>query len=227
MTEKASTPEKTRGRPRAAGLDEAILDAAIRIMSRDGFEKMTFDAIVTEVGTTRPTIYRRFKTKAELAVAAIAHIRGAFPIVETGDIRSDLIAHLNAFQDRVSQPFAITMLGTVLAEEFHHPDLLALYRKHMVAPRRERVRACLTRGIESGALPPSSEPLIEDAVTMMIGSYYAHYVAGGDPKEGWAERVVDVILDGLTKTSPVVSTIVDPKCAAREIKDRSRKKIGV
>jgi len=45
----------------------AILDAATRILTRRGFALMTMDDVATEVGVSKPSLYKHFKSKEELA----------------------------------------------------------------------------------------------------------------------------------------------------------------
>jgi hypothetical protein len=97
----------------------------------------------------------------------------------------------------------MSLLGTVLAEEHETPELLALYREHVVRPRRQAVRAVLERARERGELRADAD--LDLAVTMLIGAYYAQYLAGDPFPPDWAERGVDAILRGmLPRSAPVI-----------------------
>jgi AcrR family transcriptional regulator len=47
--------------------EDAILDAATRILTNRGFDLMTMDEVATEVGVSKPSLYKHFKSKEELA----------------------------------------------------------------------------------------------------------------------------------------------------------------
>ena len=47
--------------------EDAILDAATRILTSRGFDLMTMDDVATEVGVSKPSLYKHFKSKEELA----------------------------------------------------------------------------------------------------------------------------------------------------------------
>lgn len=47
--------------------EDAILDAATRILTNRGFDLMTMDDVATEVGVSKPSLYKHFKSKEELA----------------------------------------------------------------------------------------------------------------------------------------------------------------
>jgi len=78
----------------------------------------------------------------------------------------------------------MAMLATV-AEEHYTPELLRQFRRHLVAPRRARLRSLLE---QLGVVDP------ELAASMLVGSYYAQYLAGGRVPRDWAERAVAALL---------------------------------
>mgnify|MGYP002145074998 CR=1 FL=1 len=47
--------------------EDAILDAATRILTNRGFDLMTMDDVATDVGVSKPSLYKHFKSKEELA----------------------------------------------------------------------------------------------------------------------------------------------------------------
>ena len=190
MTESLRKP----GRPRRTGLDEAILEAALAELGRVGYPRMNLDAVAQAAGTTKPTIYARYPSKAALATAALESLRLATPRIPTGDTRADLIAELTLYRAGTLRPNGMTMLGAVLAEEHETPELLALFREHVVLPRRENLRRILLAGVASGQIRNDAD--LETAITMMIGSLYATYLAGRPVWANWPERVVDAWLKG-------------------------------
>jgi AcrR family transcriptional regulator len=188
----ASGPRRA-GRPRREGLGEAILDAAVAEMSRVGFVRMSMDAVASRAGTTKPTIYSRFPSKAQLATAALEHMRRRTPREPpTGDVREDLIRELTLFREGALRPYGMTMLGVVLAEEHETPELLALFRRHVIGPRRENLRRILRAGREAGQIAADAD--IELGITMMVGSLYSAYTAGRAPGRDWPRKVVDAWL---------------------------------
>ncbi|MGE4368299.1 MAG: TetR/AcrR family transcriptional regulator [Burkholderiaceae bacterium] len=47
--------------------EDAILDATTRILSTKGFDLMTMDDVAMEVGISKPSLYKHFKSKEKLA----------------------------------------------------------------------------------------------------------------------------------------------------------------
>jgi AcrR family transcriptional regulator len=175
-----------------------VLQAAFQLIARHGYARTSIDAIAAAAGVTKPSIYLRFPGgKAEVATKALAHARDRRTVPETGETRADLIAHLRYFRTGVSRPFGMTMIGTVLAEEHDTPQLLAFFRRHVVEPRRAMLRAVLARARERGEFRPDAD--IEMGAQMLVGAYYAQYLAGVPFREGWDERAVDAVLMGLRR----------------------------
>jgi AcrR family transcriptional regulator len=181
-----------RGRPRTAGLDEAIVEAALDEMSRVGYARMSVDAVAQRAGTTRPTIYTRYPSKAALATAALESMRRRTPRELTGNTRADLIAELTLFRTGALRPHGMSMLGAVLAEEHETTDLLDRFRTHVVRPRRQNLIRILRAGVATGQIRSGAD--LELGVAMMIGSLYATYVEGRRVPASWPERVVDAWL---------------------------------
>jgi AcrR family transcriptional regulator len=184
-----------RGRPRSEAADRAILEAALALMAREGYARMSVDAVALQAGVGKPTLYLRYPSKAALATAALAHAREQTAPKETGDTRADLVALLRHFRAGVERPFGMALIGTVLAEEHHTPELFAQFQKRLVEPRRQMLRGVLERARARGELAPEAD--LETAVNMLVGSYYAGYLASGRGPRDWPERTVQLILGGL------------------------------
>jgi AcrR family transcriptional regulator len=182
------------GRPRREGLDQAILDAALAEIGRVGYSGMSLEAVARAAGTTKPTIYARFPSKVALASAALESLRLRTPRHPSGDVRADLIAELSLFRNGALRVNGMTLVGAVLVEEQQNPEFLKQFRKRVVNPRRRNLRAILLAGRDSGQLDPHVD--VELAITMMIGSLYAAYVAGTPTRNDWPQRVVDAWLRG-------------------------------
>ncbi|EFO80585.1 transcriptional regulator, TetR family [Oscillochloris trichoides DG-6] len=191
----ATETERGPGRPREPAVDRRILDAALRLMAQSGYVRMTMDQVAALADVTKATIYRRYPSKIQLALAAIASYCDQAPPVYTGDTRSDLIAQMENFRHGLDRPHGMAMLGTVLAEEHATPELLARFREYLVAPRRTAIRVLLERACNRAELHPNAD--LELAENMLVGSYYAHYLAGYPFPADWATRVVDAVLAGI------------------------------
>jgi AcrR family transcriptional regulator len=188
---------RSPGRPREPETDQRVLDATFRLMAQQGYVRMSMDAVAAEAGVTKPTVYRRWPGKIELALAAlVAYCDASRPPV-VGDTRADLIAEMEHFRRAISRPHGMSLLGTVLAEEHETPELLAAFREYLVVPRRRALRAILDAAQEHGEFRLGADVAL--AVNMLVGAYYAQYLADAPFAEDWSDRVVDAVLAGLQR----------------------------
>jgi hypothetical protein len=88
----------------------------------------------------------------------------------------------------------MALLGSLLAEEDRHPELLHRFRTRLVEPRRQRVRAALAAGVAAGELPVQLD--LDAAVNMLIGAFYARYVSGKPIPKHWPESLLRIIWPG-------------------------------
>ena len=187
------------GRPRDQAIDDAVLAAAREHLARHGYEAMSVAAVAADAGTTRPAVYRRWPTKADLAVAAIASLPEAAPQPRTGDHEADLRAELAAFARGVGRPGGVSLVGAML-QDGTDPELRARYRELVVAPRRARLRAIVADAVADGTLPADAD--VELAVASCTGSYYALALAGRAPGRGWAARMARHVLAPAGRAQP-------------------------
>jgi AcrR family transcriptional regulator len=195
---KPDTLTPNSGRPRLPETDKAIMDATLRLLATKGYARMSIDNVAAEAKVGKPTIYLRYKDKADLATAAIAQIHFEGALTDTGDTRADLLAQLRTLQETVESTIGMQLIGTFLAEEQHTPELIALFRERIVLPRRQIVRQVLERGKAQGQIRPEVDSAI--AIEMMIGSYYARYLAGENLDKNWPEQVVNFIWPMISST---------------------------
>src|SRR5215207_6564595 len=84
------------GRKRDHTRDAEILDAAIDVLAETGYDGMTVDMVAARAKAGKATLYRRWPSKADLVLDAVACMKaaevdpGALP--DTGTLRGDLIA---------------------------------------------------------------------------------------------------------------------------------------
>jgi AcrR family transcriptional regulator len=189
------TAARLPGRPRSTAVDEAILAAARAELAERGYARMSVDAVAARAGVSRPTVYLRHPTKAELATAAIASMRVQPRPAPSDDVRADLVAHLRLLRAGLERPYGMAMLGTMLAEEHDTPELLKLFRERLVEPRRRELRAVLEAARARGELLDGAN--VDVAVNALVGALLARYLAGDTLGGRFVTTVVDTVLDGL------------------------------
>lgn len=127
-----------RGRPRDPAVDEAILDAALQLFIEDGPEKATIEAIAARAGVTRPTVYRRWKDRDALLVAAIARVRekAERPLAAGTSSLEDVLAWMTeAIPSALAEPASRSLLARLIGASPDRPELLERYWTEVLGPR--------------------------------------------------------------------------------------------
>jgi AcrR family transcriptional regulator len=195
-------PKKIGVRPRVDGeREDQILDAAIALLARVGYDRLTMDAIAAESKAGKATLYRRWSTKSSLVVDAILRSKKALqvPEVDTGSLREDLIAmacsHGGLSDDRSAQ----IMAGIVTALH-HDPDFAAEFRTRVIQPKLEASRAVFERARARGEITADLDlDLLSPALAGII--MHRSFVLGIPADDKTVTQVVDeIILPAATRS---------------------------
>jgi AcrR family transcriptional regulator len=181
-------PVQTKaGRPRDPSLDRAILAAAGRQLGELGYARMSLESVAAAAGTTVPSLRRRYRNKAELAAAVIGSLRVEEPPASAVTPRAHALAILENFHRNLRAVPALAILGSLLAEEERHPELLHLFKTRLVEPRRALLRQALAAGDLGGSAD------LDALTSMLIGSFYGRYVTVAGIPDDWPARVLSAI----------------------------------
>ena len=171
------------GRPRDAALDEAIILAARERLVRDGYSRMTIGDIAADANVTRPTLYRRWKSKLDLVVDALDYgfrKQGDMYTADLGRLegREALVEAVRRVDPAYYNPDAMVLMGNFAGEAIRTPELLGILRRHAVEPRVALVERVLGQLRDSGAVRADIDA--RTIATMCFGAYFAAFYRGGD-----------------------------------------------
>ena len=183
---------RPRGRPLDPEIDDAIVSAAVAQFLEHGLQRMTVPGVAAAAGVAKTTVYRRYPTPTQLALAAIGRLNRSDPAPDTGSARGDLVALLEVVRQRIDP----TVTATVLVEAQTHPEVLEAARTNMITPAVERFRRVLHTGVSRGELKPDLD--VDRAADAFLGSFFMHFYERGRPGPEWPEEVVRVLYPGLT-----------------------------
>jgi AcrR family transcriptional regulator len=178
--------------------DDDILEATREMLIEQGVHGLTVEGVAARAGVAKTTIYRRYRSKHELALAVLLDmVEQIVAVQDVGDTRAELIA----FVDGGVRVLESTLMGRVmrgLVSDFAtDPELGRAFREQVVSVRQAEVRRLLDRGIERGDLKPGANyDLVHELLFGPV--YYRLLLSGGELDSGLAERVVDAVLPGLT-----------------------------
>ena len=155
------------GRPRSAQVHQAILDAAVALFIKDGFEEMNIKAVAARAGTGKTTIYRRWPSMEDLVIDAIAQVLATAPTTDTGGVREDLRRLGRELHALMSSSATGGVFPRMAAEVARRSRLGRLYGQRVIGPRRAAFAEALRHGIQRGELPPDTD--VELAIDLLVG----------------------------------------------------------
>jgi len=197
--ENPTSKRPRRGRPRNPAVEEDVLQATLDELAERGFSGMSIDGIAARSGVSKPSIYRRWANKAELAIAALTMLVASEEPL-TGDVATDIAVQLQSAYRNLRISGGVPLIGTVLAEMERHPELLETYRAALLEPRRAAVRKLLEQAQREGHVRGDAD--LDEATLVLLGSIFIQNLADEPFRDNWARPVVQLVLRGLA-TAPV------------------------
>jgi AcrR family transcriptional regulator len=151
-------PAHKLGRKRDLTRDPEIMDAALEVLSEEGYDGMTMEMVANRAKAGKATVYRRWASKADLVIDSIACIKNADidfdNLPDTGTLRGDMIAMMrpHSIKDGENKMKIMAGLVSMIAR---NPDLADTAMLAMVEPRAKVNRIFFQRAIERGEIKPT------------------------------------------------------------------------
>ena len=153
MTQLDTVPKL--GRKRDLTRDPEILEATIDVLAETGFDGMTIDMVAARAKAGKATVYRRWASKADLVIDAVACMKNADldfdHLPDTGTLRGDLVAMIKPHSIDDAQKKIHVMAG-IVSMISKHPELTDSLYAIIVEPRARVNRFFLTRAVERGEI---------------------------------------------------------------------------
>lgn len=157
-TKKKTAVRRSPGRPRDASREKAILAETLALLGETGFAGLTVDAVVARAKVSKATIYRRWATKEELAIAAF-DLLPLIEVPETGDLENDILGYVDQYFEYLGTTSLPSVLPALVSEAMHN-EVLAERLYETIKRRRASGIAMIQRAIDRGELPAGTNPAI-------------------------------------------------------------------
>lgn len=199
----ASDQPRKPGRPRSAKVDQAILAAALQELAEVGYEAMSIEGVAERAGVGKTTIYRRWPSKEALVMGAIHLIQAEAPIIDTGNLRTDLLMMVsNALELGKSNPLFQKLVFRAATELATKPAMLQGLLTQIVPSRFHNFGEMIERAKARGEVRPELDTDV--ALGLIAGPIFYQWLLGGivsstPPPADLAEQIVDTILYGMAK----------------------------
>ncbi|MEV5411936.1 TetR/AcrR family transcriptional regulator [Thermopolyspora sp. NPDC052614] len=199
---KAAAPTRRRG----AALERAILSAAAEELREAGYPGLTMDRVAKRAGTNKNAIYRRWPSRAALAVAAYRQMTEteARP-PDTGELRADVLELLRRANRHLSSPLGEIVLG-LLASARDEPELLARIHSQAAEGGAGMWLTVLGRAVARGeAAPEALHPRVATAAVALLRNEFVTRGTSSVPDDVLVEIVDEVYLPLIRGRAPGAS----------------------
>ena len=169
-----TTDSPRLGRKRDLSRDPEILEATLDVLAETGYEGMTIDMVAARAKAGKATVYRRWASKSELVLDAVACMKNADidfdNLPDTGTLRGDLVAMIKPHSIDDAKKKLQVMAG-IVSMMSKHPELTEAMHAVIVDPRARVNRFFLNRAIERGEIPIDVDVETLALVSASMASY--------------------------------------------------------
>jgi AcrR family transcriptional regulator len=164
--------------PRIVRTRARVLEATAELVGRDGFGRVSIEAISAHSGVARSTIYRHWPRLPLLMMEAARTHGPPLSDPDTGVLADDLVAMFEQLSALLADPAARGMVAGLVAEA-HRDDAVAELNRTFSRMRRDRLVACLVRGVRRGELPAGTD--VRALATDLAAGFFFRWMIEGEP----------------------------------------------
>lgn len=180
--------------------------AATQLLAEGGYDALTMEAVANRAGVGKPTVYRRWSTRAQLVFELDTSVAVPDPLPDTGTLRGDLIEAV--------WWLAQTMQGVdrkIIGDQFGEMVTVEAFAEKVwqrrLLPDRQKVEVIWQRALERGEVRDDvdgGEVLDDIAGMLMYRILVRHHPADRAVVERLVERVLGGVLanDGTPHRQP-------------------------
>jgi AcrR family transcriptional regulator len=198
-------PRSSRGgRPRDPSRDSVIRAAILRLLADVGYGALTMDAVASEAGVGKATIYRRWRTKQDLVVDTISDLnRAEAAPPDTGSLEGDLRLMLRSLVSVITGPTGAATLS-LLSTVPHQPALAEAFRDGPLAVWRHAFEQIWARAEQRGEVRPGVAGSVPAETTSAL--LVQRWLLTGEPvDEAYADEVLDTVVLPLVRVGSSAS----------------------
>ncbi|WP_216895324.1 TetR/AcrR family transcriptional regulator [Nocardia alni] len=151
----ATVDHRKSPRRRGEELEHAILTATLDELADVGYAALTMERVALRAHTSKAVLYRRWSGRAELVIDA-CKFRGIpdVDLLDTGSLRTDMIAVLRQMAANMATPFGGILRG-LLSEMTRDPEFGRLIRERVHTSGPGSIEEILRRAVERGEVDPT------------------------------------------------------------------------
>jgi AcrR family transcriptional regulator len=194
VLENVAVPRSRRTGGRSNRVRVAVLEATVDVLGESGFDTLSIREIAKRAGVHETSIYRRWGTRANLAVDALLSRSGLeIPTPDTGSLREDLLGLLRALAAFISTPLGENLVRIALRRDLPNSDAT---REKFWSDRFTRASVILDRAEARGELRSNVDRFL--TLETLVAPLYLRLLLTREPVgDSVLESVVDLVLSGI------------------------------
>jgi AcrR family transcriptional regulator len=178
--------------------------AARRLLTEVGYDQVSIESLAREAGVGRPTIYRRWPSKAHVVFDAafgspsnIDEVLGS-----SGDFAVDLRRFVRGVLEFWREPVVAAAALGILAERARDPQLQIRAQQLLDAQTRTEFGVLVHTAIDQKAVRPDLD--IDMLFDLLVGTsfYTAQVLQRDDDVDDVIERLCSLVMQGAQPTEP-------------------------
>lgn len=172
------------------------------LLARDGYDQLSIEAIAREAGVSRPTIYRRWPSKAHLVFdAAFGQPPGGELLSLSGDFDADLRGFTSAVLTFWRDPVVEAAALGILTERRRDPELHIKTQQLLDEQTKGAFRYLVASGVEQGRVHPDVD--VDMVYQALIGTaFYAAHMEPDIDVDDTADRLCSLLIEGAGRKQP-------------------------
>ncbi|MEV0534931.1 TetR/AcrR family transcriptional regulator [Kitasatospora sp. NPDC050463] len=177
-----------------------MLGATREALAELGWGGLTMGHVAARAKVAKTTLYRRWPSKNELVVDAVATLFDELVMPDLGSLRADIEAVVAQFADLLARPETQAALLALFAEGTRDRQLHQRIREAIVDPQKRLVRQGRAAAQARGELAPDDDPTtaaeeIDIIFDTIAGTVEHRVLVSGEPiTAGWISRFTDLLL---------------------------------
>jgi AcrR family transcriptional regulator len=199
MTSSPATPPPSAARPRRSGgktrrrgeaLETALLDAVWDELQTAGYAGLTMEAVADRASTSRAVLYRRWRNRPELVIAALRRHRPMLSgeVPDTGSLRGDVLALLRRMSARLAEIGPETVYG-LFGDYFGDAEMFSRIQEQVLHIGAGVMTTILKRAAGRGEARADIRPVIATLPTDLFR--HQLLLTRTPPSEGIIAEIVD------------------------------------
>lgn len=151
-------PGTLRPGGRTARTADAVFAATVEELASRDYADISIESIAARAGVHKTTVYRRWRTKAELIAQVLIGAAGSrIQVPDTGSVASDVHGLAHAVRGILAAPQGAAITRALIVGAMSSPEIGELMRQFW-AVRLEAIRVIVDRAVQRGQLPPGTDP---------------------------------------------------------------------